>query len=107
MASIYDQLGFLLPCLLLGKIIYHDLCDLKIPWEKEVPIDIQTQCLKWITCLTTEIKIHRSIPIKNELMTEIDIHVFRDASIDGVCPVAYAVVYQPKKASQNLVTNKF
>ena len=40
-------------------------------------------------------------------MTEIDIHVFRDASIDGVCPVAYAVVYQPKKATQNLVTNKF
>ena len=40
-------------------------------------------------------------------MTEIDIHVFSDASIDEVCPVAYAVVYQPKKSSQNLVTNKF
>ena len=83
------------------------MCDLKVPWEKEVPIDIQTQCLKCITCLKTEIKILRSTPIKNELMTEIYIHVFRDASIDGVCPVAYAVVYQPKKASQNLVTNKF
>ena len=40
-------------------------------------------------------------------MNEIDIHVFSDASIDEVCPVAYAVVYQPKKGSQNLVTNKF
>ena len=41
----------------------------------------------------------RSIPIKNEPITEIDIHLFSDDSIDVVCTVAYAVVYQPKKVS--------
>ena len=87
------------PYLLLGKIIYRNLCDLKVSWGKEIPIDMQTQWLKWITGLRTEIKILRSIPIKNEPITEIDIHFFNDASIDGVCTVAYAVVHQPNKVS--------
>ena len=83
------------------------LCDLKVPWDKEITIDIQTQWLKWITGLKTEIKIPRpSIPIKNEPITEIDIHPFSDASIDGVCTVAYAVVCQPNKVSQSLITSK-
>ena len=77
--SIYDPLRFVLPCLLLDKIIYRNLCDLKVSWDKEIPIDIQTQWLKWITGLKTEIKIPRSIPNKNEPITEIDIHVFSDA----------------------------
>ena len=51
-------------------------------------------------------KIPRSIPIKNEPITEIDIHLFNDASIDGVCTVAYTIVYQPNKVSQILTTSK-
>ena len=83
------------------------LCDLKVPWDKEITIDIQTQWLKWITGLKTEIKIPRSsIPIKNETITEIDIHPFSDASVDEVCTVAYAVVCQPNKVSQSLITSK-
>ena len=104
--SIYDPLGFVSPCLLLGKIIYHNLCDLNVPWDKEIPIDIQTQWLKWVTGLKTEVKIPRSIPIKNEPITKIDIHLFSDASIDGVCTAAYTVVYQPNKVSQSLITSK-
>ena len=82
------------------------MCDLKVPWDKEVPIDIQTQWLKWITGLKTEIKIRRPISIKNERITEIDIQLFSDASTDWVCTVAYAVVYQPSKVNQSLITSK-
>ena len=82
LASVYDALGFVSLCLLLGQIIYRNLCDLKVPWDKEVPIDIQTQWLKWITGLKTEIKIRRPISIKNERITEIDIQLFSDASTD-------------------------
>ena len=94
------------PCLVLGKIIDRNLRDLKVSWDREVPIDIETQWLKWITGIKTEIKIPRSIPIKNEPTTEIDTHLFSDASIDGVCTVAYAVVHQPNKVSQRLITSK-
>ena len=44
--SIYDPLGFVSPYLLLSKIIYRNLCDLNVPWDKEIPIDIQAQWLK-------------------------------------------------------------
>ena len=63
-------------------------------------MDNQTHWLKWIICLKTYIKIPRSIPIKNEPITEINIHLFSDASIDGVSTVAYTVVYQPNKLAK-------
>ena len=66
LASIYDPLGFVSPCLLLDKIIYRNFRDLKVPWDKEIPIDIETQWLKWITGVKAAIKILRSIPIKNK-----------------------------------------
>ena len=106
LASFYDPFGFVSPCLVLGKIIDRNLRDLKVSWDREIPIDIETQWLKWITGIKTEIKIPRSIPIKNEPTTEIDTHLFSDASIDGVCTVAYAVVHQPNKVSQRLITSK-
>ena len=71
-----------------------------------VPLDFQAQWLKWITGLKTETKIPGSIPFKNEPITEIDIHLFSDASTDGVWTVAYAKVYQPNKMSQSLITSK-
>ena len=59
LASIYELLGFASLCLFSGKIIYLNLCDLKVSWDKETPVDIQTQWLKWIKSLKTEIKIPR------------------------------------------------
>ena len=53
----------------------------EIPWYKEIPIDIQTQRLKWITDLQAEIKIPNFVSIINEPITEIDINLFSDASI--------------------------
>ena len=41
--SIYDPLGFISPCLLTEKVIYRSVCDLKIPWDKKIPREIQNQ----------------------------------------------------------------
>ena len=106
LASVYEPLGFVSPCFLLGEIIYCNSCVLKVSWDKKIPIDIQTQWLEWIAGFKTEIKILRYIPIENELITNIDIHPFSDAIIDEECTVVYAVVYQPNKVSQSLVSSK-
>ena len=37
MASIYDPLGIISPCLTLGKVIYSGHCDEKIPWDAKAP----------------------------------------------------------------------
>ena len=50
----WPQLGFVSPCLLLGKIIYRNLCDLKVSWDKEIPIAIQTQWLNGLQVLKQE-----------------------------------------------------
>ena len=43
LASICDPLGFVSLFLLVGKIIYRNLCDLKFSWDEEILIDVQTQ----------------------------------------------------------------
>ena len=37
MASIYDPLGIISPCLILGKVIYSGHCDEKISWDAKAP----------------------------------------------------------------------
>ena len=105
LASIYDPLRFISPVLLIGKILFRNLCDLRIPWDNEIPQEIENKWVKWVNGLNIKIEIPRSISIR-ETITNIDIHLFSDASINGVCTVAYEVTYQPNKISQGLITSK-
>ena len=105
LASINNPLGFTSPVLLIGKILLRNLCDLRIPWDNEIPQEIEN---KWVKCangLNIKIEIPRSISIR-ETITNIDIHLFSDASINGVYTIAYAVIYQANKISQGLTTSK-
>ena len=87
-------------------MIYWSVCDLKIPWDKEIPRENQNQCLKWTKNLHGKIKLLRSIPFKGKQIFYIDIHLFSNASLTGVCAVAYAVVNGQIIFSQNLITRK-
>ena len=51
-------------------------------------------------------ELPRSIPLAQDSITAIDLHVFADASIVANCAAVYAVVYQPSSVSQDLVTGK-
>ena len=61
--------------------------------------------MKWVNGLNIKIEIPTSISIR-ETITNIDIHLFSVANINGVCTVPYAVIYQPNKISQCLITSK-
>ena len=61
LASIYDALGFISPVLLIGKILFRNLCDLRIPWENEIPQEIEDKRVKWVNGLNMKIEIPRSI----------------------------------------------
>ena len=87
LASIYDPLGFIL----IGKILFHNLCDLRILWDKEISQEIEIKWVRWVNDLNIKIEIPRSLSIR-ETITNIDIHLFSDASINGVCTAAYAVI---------------
>ena len=87
-------------------MINRNVCDFKSPWDKEIPRENQNQWLKWTRVLNDQIKLSRLIPIKGKQISCIDIHLFSDACLIGVCTVAYAVVNQQNVFSQNLITSK-
>ena len=105
LTSIYDSLGFISPELLIGKTLFRNLCDSRIPWDNEIPQEIKNKWMKWVNGLNIKIETPRSISIR-ETITNIDIHLFSDASINEVCTVPYAVIYQPNEISQGLITSK-
>ena len=64
LATICDPLGFLSPASLIGKILFRNLCDLRIPWDNEIPQETENKWVKWVNGLNIKIKIPRSISIK-------------------------------------------
>ena len=90
LASIYDT-EFTSPVLLIGKILFRNLCDLRIPWDNEILQEIENKWVKLVNGLNIKIDIPRSISIRKTI-ANIDIHLFSDVSINGVCTVAYAVI---------------
>ena len=51
-------------CLLTRKVNCRNFCDLKIPWDKEIPRENQNQWLKWTRGLHDQIKQPKLIPNK-------------------------------------------
>lgn len=65
-------------------------------------LDIQ----KWQLDIQNEIEIPRSVVLKQEETTAIDLHVFEDVSKAGHCAVAYVLVQQLSNNNQYLLTRK-
>ena len=59
LASIYQPLGFISHVLLIGKILFRNLCDLRIPYDNEIPQEIENKGVKWINGLNIKIEIPR------------------------------------------------
>ena len=82
------------PCRLVAKDIFRKICDEKIPWDKELPPGITKTWLKWEKVLSSYVEIPRPITSVQEKITEIELHLFGDASIIGTSAVAYVVIQQ-------------
>ena len=106
-ASIYDPLGLISAIHVIGKVIYHELCDLKIPCDEEIPDIPKRKFKKWVQDISSnKIALPRTIPFKLESVTAIDLHVFGDAGILVNCAAVYAVVYQPSITNKGLLVSK-
>ena len=106
LAMIYDPLGLLSAVTLVGKIIFRDICDAHVTWDEEFPGGLKERWLSWIHSLPEKVEIPRSIPKANKEITTIDLHVFADASLNGVATVVYAIIEQGSDIEQGLITSK-
>ena len=106
LVSVYDPISLISPSHLIGKILYREVCELKIPWDEVVPLPIKQKWDKWKLDIETKVEIPRSIPLKQESVTMVDLRVFGDASVLGCCAAAYVVIYQPSSVNQGLIASK-
>ena len=106
MARIYDPLGLAAPILLTAKVLFRDICDRKLSWDAELPMDLRKRWEKWLKGLPIYLIMPRSIPYESEASTDIVLRGFADASIIGCCAVIYAVIKQGKEILQGFLVSK-
>ena len=63
---------------IIGKVIYSDLYNKKLPWDTEITQILKKKKIKkWVNDITNIlIQIPSSIPIHKESITSVDLHVF-------------------------------
>ena len=79
-ASMFDPLGLISPILLKGKILLQEATALKLPWDDEIPSEIQRDWNLWISNLLSlsDLRIPRCLLITHDVICEL--HHFSDAS---------------------------
>ena len=106
LAKIYDPLGLASPNTLNGKLLYRDICDSKVPWDARLPEPLLKRWKEYSDTSTKEIIVPRTLAPHHKPTSEITLHAFGDASINGVSAAVYAVVQQTQETTQGLICAK-
>jgi len=91
-ASIYDPLGFLSPCVLIGKQILQQMCKDGLDWDSPLSEEQQEKWELWRNALPSlaDMKIERCFKPKDFGEVEkIELHHFSDASTIGYGQCSY------------------
>ena len=106
LAKIYDPLGLASPVTLIGKQLYRDICDDKIPWDTQLPGPLLKRWKHWNSTLTENLTVPRTLAPYHQAISSLELHAFGDASAKGVSAAVYAVVHQDQGITQQLVCAK-
>jgi hypothetical protein len=75
LAKIYDPLGLVFPTTLVGKLIYRDVCDAKLPWDASLPLPLTKRWKEWNDSLET-FTVPRSLAPHRQSVSEVTLHGF-------------------------------
>ena len=103
LASVYDPVGLVLPVLLLGKLSFREVSDLKIGWDKPLPDSFKKQWMKWKGSLPKLVEVPRAVPKFQAPVQHIDLHSSGDASKSGTSSATYVMIFQEAGTSQGLL----
>ena len=105
-SSIFDPLGFLAPFILTAKLLIQELWRQKYDWDQEVSEQIRKQWKTWIDELSdiNTIEIPRCFNLKGA--SNIQLHIFCDASESAFAAVGYVRVQHEDKITCNLIMAK-
>ena len=91
-SSIFDPLGLIAPCILLGKRILQEICHKSVSWDEPLPQELIDKYVTWVNSLQKldELCIPRCIrPSFLGEKLKAQLHVFADASSQGYGACAY------------------
>ena len=91
-SSVYDPLGIAAPFILSGRKILQELCRLELEWDQVLPLHLEEEWRKWTESLPklSSFQIGRClIPRAFGDYTDVQLHLFSDASEGGFGSVAY------------------
>ena len=78
----------------------------KIRWDKDLPPEIKNIWLKREKVLPSYLQIPRLITSAQKKIREIELLLFRDASIIGASTFAYTVIHQTSSTTQGFISGK-
>ncbi|XP_074040761.1 uncharacterized protein [Leptinotarsa decemlineata] len=106
--SIFDPLGFLANFLIQGKILLQDIWRSQTGWDDEISDCMEEKWQLWIADLKTihNFKIHRKYFTLDRQKSEIQLHIFCDASEKCYAAVAYLRIQQGEKVETSFITAK-
>ena len=91
-SSVYDPLGVAAPFILSGRKILQELCRLELEWDQVLPLHLEEEWRKWTEALPkfASFQINRClVPRDFGDCTDVQLHLFSDASEGGFGSVAY------------------
>ncbi|XP_045210756.2 uncharacterized protein LOC123562171 [Mercenaria mercenaria] len=92
--SVFDPIGFLAPFTIVGKLILRDIVTEHSDWDKPLSTALEAKCLHWKNLLhpLSSLQIPRSyFSVSLRVITDLELHVFCDASEQAISAVAYLV----------------
>ena len=90
-AKTFHVLGGIAPSIILMKILYQRLWEVKIAWDEEIPMTFQQQHLKWrnqLSLLSTK-RLPRCYFLGDTPRNSVQLHGFSDASEKAYAAVVY------------------
>ena len=90
-ADLYDPLGFVAPWVMPGKILLQNLCRKKMSWDENLCCDDQRQLQPWLMLMqrVNDLRIPRCFNVTQTKGSEMELHLFGDASESEYGAVAY------------------
>lgn len=105
--SIYDVLGWCSPVTIKAKMIFSEVCLLKLHWDEAVPDEILKKWKAWVNGLKKALTVSVPRCVSTAHSSHFEVNGFADASKVAVCATIYIVAYNDETpVDQNLLVAK-